>query len=51
MTDWTEPKEWEIKYGRWTNPEINAKFVYIMKVFTFAGILLREKHVDPELLF
>ena len=51
MTDWTEPKEFEIKYGRWTNPEDNAKFVYIMRVFTFAGILLREKHVDPDLLF
>jgi len=51
MTDWTEPKEWEIKYGRWTNPEANAKFVYIMRVFTFAGILLRENQVDPKLLF
>ena len=51
MTDWNNPKEWEIKYGRYTNPKTNAKFVYIMKVFTFAGILLREDHVDPDLLF
>ena len=51
MTNWTEPKEFEIKYGRYTNPETNAKFVYIMRVFTFAGIILREKHVDSDLLF
>ena len=51
QTDWTEPKEWEVKYGRWTNPEGNTKFIYIMRVYTLAGILLREDAVDPKLLF
>lgn len=49
--DWTTPKEWEIKYGRWTNPKANAKFIYIMRVYTLAGLLLREDSVNSKLLF
>ena len=48
---WTTPKEWEIKYGRWTNPKANAKFIYIMRVYTLAGLLLREDAVNSKLLF
>jgi len=50
-TDWKTPDEFREKYGRITNPEAYAKYLYINRVYELAGILLMEKMADPELLF
>ena len=39
------------KYGRKANPEAYAKFIYIIRAYELAGILLMENMTDPELLF
>ena len=48
--DWEDAEEWERKYGRYTNPEENAKWTYIMRNYTLAGLLLRQG-ADPDLPF
>jgi hypothetical protein len=50
QTDWKTPEEWESKYGRWTNPEENAKWIYIMKSYDFVGLQL-EQGIELEFLF
>jgi hypothetical protein len=50
-TDWKTPDEFREKYGRITNPEAYAKYIYINRAYELAGILLMEKMADPELLF
>ena len=51
MDDWTTIDEFVAKYGRINNPEAFAQMNYIRNVFNSAGLLLKEKNVDPELLF
>ena len=50
MTDWEDAEEWEEKYGRTTNPEARSKWLYIMRLYTLAGLHLKEG-ADPDLLF
>ena len=51
MEDWELVEEFHKKYGRETNPEAFAKWLYIRSVFNFAGLLLKEEGTDPELIF
>ena len=51
MRDWKTPEEFHKKYGILTNPEAFSKVVYVRSVFNWAGLLLKEKGIDPELVF
>jgi len=51
QVDWEDPDDWFEKYGRFTNPEAFSNFLYIMNTFNFAGVLLKEKEADPDLIF
>ncbi len=51
MEDWTTVTEFNEKYSRISNPVAHAKVLYVRNVFNSAGLLLKEKDVDPELLF
>ena len=51
MDDWNTVEEFHSKYGREANPEAFAKWLYIRSVYNFAGLLLKEKGTDPELIF
>jgi len=51
FTDWETVDEFREKYGRITNPQAFAKFIYITRVYEFAGILIMENVADPELIF
>ena len=51
MEDWTTVTEFNRKYGRKTNPEAHAKLLYIRNVFNSAGLVLKEKDIDPEVIF
>ena len=39
------------KYGRWSNPEADAKWLYIMSVYNMAGIMLKENMGESNLIF
>jgi hypothetical protein len=51
MEDWETVEEFHEKYGRESNPEAFAKWLYIRSVFNFAGLLLKEEGTDPDLIF
>jgi hypothetical protein len=51
MDDWKTVEEFHRKYGRQANPEAFAKWLYIRSVYNMAGLLLKEKTVDPDLIF
>jgi hypothetical protein len=51
MTDWDTIEEFERKYGSQTNPEMWSKYLYIMRVYNLAGILLRENMAEADLIF
>ena len=44
-------EEWQEKYGRWDNPDADAKWLYIMLVFNMAGIILKENLGEADLIF
>ena len=49
--DWEDPEDWFEKYGRLTNPEAFSNFLYIMNTYNLAGVLLKEKEADQDLIF
>ena len=49
--DWEDVEDWDRKYGRRTNPEAFSKYLYIMSINNLAGLLLKEKEADPDLIF
>jgi hypothetical protein len=49
--DWKTPEDWFEKYGRTKDPEAFSSFLYICNVFNLAGVLLKEKEVDEDLIF
>lgn len=51
MDDWETVEEFHRKYGREANPEAFSKWIYVRSVFNTAGLLLKEKTVDPDLIF
>jgi hypothetical protein len=50
MDDWKTVEEFHSKYGRQANPEAFAKWIYIRSVYNTAGLLLKEKTVDLDIL-
>ncbi len=50
MSDWNTYAEFDEKYGRKNNPDAAAKWMYITRVYNFAGVYL-EEGADPDLLF
>jgi hypothetical protein len=50
MSDWETPEEFVQKYGIVNNPVAMSKWLYIMRIFSLAGLHLQEG-VDPDLLF
>jgi hypothetical protein len=50
MSDWEDAEDWTKKYGRKANLEAYSKWMYIMRDYGLAGILLQEG-ADPDLLF
>lgn len=51
MQDWVDAGDWQRKYGITINPEAWANHVFILQVFNMAGLLLKEKEADPDLIF
>jgi len=51
FTDWDDAEDWEERYGILVNPEAWAKYAYIMRIYNLAGILLKEKVADVDLIF
>jgi hypothetical protein len=49
--DWEDVEDWEDKFGRRTNPEAWSKVFYINRIYNLAGILLKEKAADADLIF
>jgi len=49
-TDWEDVEDWQKKYGILTNPEAFSKYAYIWRVYNLAGILLKEKVADVDLI-
>lgn len=50
-TDWESVEEFREKYGPRMNPEAHSKFIYIMRVYSLAGVLLKENIADVDLIF
>lgn len=50
-TDWETVEEFNEKYGMPNNPESQAKFVYIMRQYSMAGILLKENMANADLIY
>ena len=51
MEDWSTVVEFHSKYGRQADPRAFAKWLYIRNVYNLAGLLLKEKEADPDLIF
>ncbi len=49
-TDWDTVEEYNEKYGM-PNTEAKAKFTYLMRIFSTAGMLLRENMDNADLIF
>jgi len=49
--DWETVEDWRNKYGLPMNVEADTKWTYIMSLYNMAGLLLKEKEVDPDLIF
>nr|ADQ54405.1 hypothetical protein E37-7F_22 [uncultured marine crenarchaeote E37-7F] len=49
--DWTTWDEYKEKYSSKVNPEAAAEVVYITGVFQTWGVLVREKLIDPKLIY
>jgi len=50
MRDWKDYEEFEEKYGRESNLDATAKWLYIMRIYNLAGLYLKEG-TDPNLIF
>jgi hypothetical protein len=50
-TDWEDAEDFTRKYGMQVNPEAWAKYVYILRAYNFAGILLKERVAEADLIF
>jgi len=50
MTDWEDAEDFYEKYGPGTNPEASAKWLYVMRMHTLAGLHLKEGagSIDPQ---
>jgi len=48
-TDWEDAEDWERKYR--ADPEIWSKWLYVMRIHNLAGILLKERMADANLIF
>ena len=48
-TDWEDAEDWEKTHR--ADPEVFSQWLYIMRVYNFAGILLKEKVADANLIF
>jgi hypothetical protein len=48
-TDWEDAEDWERTYR--ADPEAWSQWLYIMRVYNVAGILLKEKVADADLIF
>jgi hypothetical protein len=49
--DWKTPQDWFEKYGRTQDPIAFSSFLYICNIFNLAGVLLKEKEADMDLIF
>lgn len=48
-TDWVDAEDWERTYR--ADPEAWSQWLYIMRVYNVAGILLKENVSDADLIF
>jgi len=48
---WDTPKEFLVKYGPQVDPEKYATFIYLGGIYRNLGTILKEKIVEPDLLF
>ena len=44
-------KEWQSKYGRQSNPEAYADWIFVATIYNNIGLLLYQNQVDPDILF
>jgi hypothetical protein len=43
--------EWQSKYGRQSNPEAYADWIFVATIYNNIGLLLYQNQVDPQVLF
>ena len=43
--------EWQEKYGRQSNPEAYADWIFVATIYNNIGLLLHQNQVDPDILF
>jgi len=51
FTDWEDSNDFLEKYGPEKNPEAFSKYLYTMSIYNLAGVFLKEKIADAELIF
>jgi len=51
ITDWEDVDEFLKKYGPESNPEAFSKYLYAMSIYNLAGVFLKEKIADADLIF
>ena len=44
-------EEWQSKYGRQSNPEAYADWIFVATIYNNIGLLLHQKQVEADILF